>query len=136
MKVQNLFDDVTEAIGGDVYSFLMTEDVANLSPEGTIFTVILDVQDYTMPQLEQMAQDMDLENKLLKVENEDLEFEDTYEAFQFFTGSEDGYPFFPGTVITTNQPVPGGEYQTTDEYLEETGACLADVFLFEVNRDL
>lgn len=100
MDTRQIFDDVLEAIGGEVYADELVQDARDVSPEGTLFTVLLDVENYSFEELDEMVEKGEFVKKLKDLEDSDDEPMKIIDAYKYFVGETNNYPDFPGVEVT------------------------------------
>mgnify|MGYP001758124005 FL=1 len=135
MDTRQIFDDVLEAIGGEVYADELVQDARDVSPEGTLFTVLLDVENYTFEELDEMVEKGEFVKKLKDLEDSDDEPMKIIDAYKYFVGETNNYPDFPGVEVTIDADAYRDgvtEYPETDRYLERNNVDYSDVVLFEM----
>lgn len=135
MDTRQIFDDVLEAIGGEVYADELVQDARDVSPEGTLFTVLLDVENYTLEELDEMIEKGEFVKKLKDLEDSDDEPMKIIDAYKYFVGETNNYPDFPGVEVTIDADAYRDgvtEYPETDRYLERNNVDYSDVVLFEM----
>ena len=135
MDTRQIFDDVLEAIGGEVYADELVQDARDVSPEGTLFTVLLDVENYTFEELDEMVEKGEFVKKLKDLEDSDDEPMKIIDAYKYFVGETNNYPDFPGVEVTIDADAYRDgvtEYPETDRYLERNNVGYSDVVLFEM----
>lgn len=135
MDTRQIFDDVLEAIGGEVYADELVQDARDVSPEGTIFTVLLDVENYSFEELDEMVEKGEFVKKLKDLEDSDDEPMKIIDAYKYFVGETNNYPDFPGVEVTIDADAYRDgvtEYPETGRYLERNNADYEDVVLFEM----
>ena len=135
MDTRQIFDDVLEAIGGEVYADELVQDARDVSPEGTLFTVLLDVENYTFEELDEMVEKGEFVKKLKDLEDSDDEPMKIIDAYKYFVGETNNYPDFPGVEVTIDADAYRDgvtEYPETGRYLERNNVDYSDVVLFEM----
>lgn len=135
MDTRQIFDDVLEAIGGEVYADELVQDARDVSPEGTLFTVLLDVENYSFEELDEMVEKGEFVKKLKDLEDSDDEPMKIIDAYKYFVGETNNYPDFPGVEVTIDADAYRDgvtEYPETDRYLERNNVDYSDVVLFEM----
>ena len=136
MDTRQIFDDVLEAIGGEVYADELIQDARDVSPEGTLFTVLLDVENYSFEELDEMIEKGEFVKKLKDLEDSNDEPMKIIDAYKYFVGETNNYPDFPGVEVTIDADAYRDgvtEYPETDRYLERNNVDYGDVVLFEMN---
>lgn len=137
MDTRQIFDDVLEAIGGEVFSDAMVEDARSICPENTRYTFLLDVENYTFEELNEMVERGEFIKKLKALEDGEVAPENSFDAYGYFVGETDSYPNFPGVVITVDETAAAqinGEYDETKEYLKRNNVDLFDTVLFDITK--
>ena len=135
MDTRQIFDDVLEAIGGEVYADELVQDARDVSPEGTLFTVLLDVENYTFEELYEMVEKGKFVKKLKDLEGREDGPMKIIDAYKYFVGETNNYPDFPGVEVTIDADAYRDgvtEYPETDRYLERNNVDYEDVVLFEM----
>lgn len=135
MDTRQIFDDVLEAIGGEVYADELVQDARDVSPEGTLFTVLLDVENYTFEELDEMVEKGEFVKKLKDLEGREDGPMKIIDAYKYFVGETNNYPDFPGVEVTIDADAYRDgvtEYPETGRYLERNNVDYSDVVLFEM----
>ena len=135
MDTRQIFDDVLEAIGGEVYADELVQDARDVSPEGTLFTVLLDVENYSFEELDEMVEKGEFVKKLKALEGREDGPMKIIDAYKYFVGETNNYPDFPGVEVTIDADAYRDgvtEYPETGRYLERNNVDYSDVVLFEM----
>lgn len=135
MDTRQIFDDVLEAIGGEVYADELVQDARDVSPEGTLFTVLLDVENYSFEELDEMVEKGEFVKKLKALEGREDGPMKIIDAYKYFVGETNNYPDFPGVEVTIDADAYRDgvtEYPEMGRYLERNNVDYEDVVLFEM----